>query len=343
MEAWFTTTATNIISRAGAEFIFRGLHGAEQSLRSFEGIDVVWVEEGQSVSEASWQSLIPTVRKDGSEIWVTFNLIDENDATYQRFVAHTPTDAIVHKLTYKDNPYLSRRTLQQIADDKARDYHLYEHIWEGLPLKISDAIIFSGKYTVREFDDALWKEAERPFYGMDFGFANDPCALMRYFPIEHDTDGKRRLYVSHEAYGTHVELDELPEFMSSVPGVYDWPIHADSSRPETISHLRRRHFNISPAEKWEGCVKDGVTHLKGFDEIVIHPRCEKMAEEARLYRYKVDPKQVNEHGQPKVLPIIIDAYNHAWDAIRYGFDGYIMRSGELGVWTRLGSVLPPPQ
>jgi phage terminase large subunit len=128
----------------------------------------------------------------------------------------------------------------------------------------------------------------------------------------------------------------MPEFYDSVPGARDWPIGADCARPETISHLRRKGFNISGAEKWDGSVKDGITHLRGFDEIVIHSRCVETANEARLYRYKTDPKTVDEHGNPKVLPIVIDKHNHCWDGIRYGLDGYIQRSGALGVWDRLG-------
>lgn len=335
MEAHFDVTKESITSKVGAEFIFRGLHGAEHSMRSLEGVDICWVEEGQSVSEASWRSLIPTIRKDTAEVWITFNLMDTSDATYQRFVAHPPTGAIVVKLTYLDNPYMSAKARQDMEDDKARDYQMYEHVWLGMELKVSDAIIFNRKYVVREFDDELWKEAQRPFYGVDFGFSQDPMAVERFFPIENDADGKRRLYVSHEAYATRVELDEMPEFMDSVPGIRDWPVFADSARPETISHLRRRGFNIDAAEKWEGCVKDGITHLRGFDEIVIHPRCTGLALEARAYRYKTDPKQVDDHGNPKVLPIVIDANNHGWDAIRYGFNGYIMRSGALDLWTRL--------
>lgn len=334
LRGWFDITRDSITSRVGGEFIFKGLYNNEQGIKSTEGIDIVWVEEAQSVSEASWRSLIPTIRKDDAECWLSFNLIDEADATYQRFVVNPPTGAIVHKLTYLDNPYLSVRSRQDMEDDKRRDFHLYEHIWLGMPLKVSDAIILNKKYTVREFHADLWKEAARLHFGADFGFANDPSTLIRSFILEKHH--RRNLYIEYEAYGVGVELDEMPEFYDSVPGSRDWPIKGDSSRPETISHMRRRGFQIDAAAKWEGCVKDGIAHLRGFDEIVIHPRCVKTAEEARLWRYKTDPKQVDASGNAKVLPIVIKGNDHVWDGVRYSLDGYIMRSGASGVWARLG-------
>ena len=101
--------------------------------------------------------------------------------------------------------------------------------------------------------------------------------------------------------------------------------------------LRGQGFAVSAAEKWDGSVKDGIAHLRGYDEIVIHTRCTNTANEARLWRYKVDPKRVDANGQPEVLPIVVDKNNHAWDGARYGLDGYIMRGGELGIWARLGT------
>lgn len=92
---------------------------------------------------------------------------------------------------------------------------------------------------------------------------------------------------------------------------------------------KRKGFNISAAEKWQGSIEDGIAYLKSFDKIVIHPRCRHTAEEFKLYSYKVDPK-TNE-----VLPIIVDKYNHGIDAIRYSLDGYITQTG-LDEFIRLG-------
>jgi phage terminase large subunit len=77
-------------------------------IKSFEGVDIVWVEEAKNVSRNSWQVLIPTIRKGSSEIWVSFNPELETDETYQRFVANPPPNAFVVKMTYHDNPWLSQ-------------------------------------------------------------------------------------------------------------------------------------------------------------------------------------------------------------------------------------------
>lgn len=351
-ESWFDITKESIKSKVGAEFIFKGLHNNEQGIRSLEGIDIVWVEEAQTTTASSWQSLSPTMRKAGSEIWVSFNLIDERDATYQRFIQEAPKEpgetlcvakrpnSIVHKINYDSNPFFHEGTLpEEMEADKAADYHLYEHIWLGMPLKRSDAIILNGKYQEYAFADDLWKEAPRLLYGADFGFANDPSTLSRMFILPasvRDPEARGEdLYISHEAYGSHIEFDEYEEFYGSVPDSKVWPIKADCARPETISAISRRGFSISGAEKWEGSVKDGITYLRSFNQILIHPRCKHHLREAYLWRYKTDPKIVNEYGQPQVLPIVLDKDNHTWDGVRYGHDGYIQRSGHLGVWGKL--------
>lgn len=336
LHLWFIVTKDSIKSSSGSDFIFKGLYNNEQGIRSTEGVDICWVEEAQSVREASWRSLLPTIRKPGSEIWITFNLMDEADATYQRFVANPRKNSIVLKLNYDSNPFLPDTMREEMEEDKARDYHMYEHVWLGMPLRVTDAIVLNKKYSVREFPDDLWLQAPRLHFGMDFGFSQDPTAVVRFFILENMRDGKSRLYIEYEAYEVGVELDDMSKWLRDrIPEVTRWPVKADSARPETISHLRRREFSISAAEKWEGSVRDGIAHLRRFDEIVIHPRCVNTAREARLWRYKTDPKTLDQHGQPLVLPILIDANNHVWDAVRYGLDGYIQKGNKHGMWERL--------
>ena len=114
-----------------------------------------------------------------------------------------------------------------------------------------------------------------------------------------------------------------------LPHLESWTVKGDNSRPETISHLNRHGVSCAGAEKWEGCVQDGITHVRGFDHIYVHPRCTHTLSEFRRYRFKVD------RDTKEVLPLIIDKHNHAMDAIRYGLDGYIQRRGAYAQWAKL--------
>ena len=316
LNGFFQITQNTIRGINGTEFIFKGLRADPQGIKSTEGIDVAWVEEAQTVSEDSWSILIPTIRKEGSEIWLTWNPLEENSPTYQRFIENPPPDCISVEVNYYDNPYFPNVLRQEMEWLKQKDFAAYEHVWLGKPLTITDAVIFKGHYTVEAFPDDLWKKADRLFYGADFGFANDPSTLVRCFI--HD----RKLYIDHEAYGVGIEINELPAFYDSVPDSRKWQIWGDSARPETISYLKKQAgFRIDSADKWQGSIEDGIAYLKSFDQIVIHSRCKHMAEEARLYRYKTD-KQTNE-----ILPVIEDSNNHLWDAVRYSLNGYIRRKG----------------
>lgn len=324
LNPWFRITNESITSASGSEFLFKGLRFDPLGIKSTEGVDIYWVEEAQSVSSDSWAILIPTIRKEGSEIWVTFNPGEESDPTYQRFIVTPPDDSITVEVNYYDNPYLPETLRKEMEYCKRVDYEAYEHIWLGKPKSISDSVIFRNRYRVEAFPDDLWQQADRLFFGADFGFANDPSTLIRMFMID------TRLYIEYEAYGVGVELDEMPQFYDSIPEVRKWPVKGDNSRPETISYLARQGFSIDAAAKWKGSVEDGVTHLKGFEEIIIHERCKHTADEFRHYSYKVDKKTGD------ILPIIVDKFNHCIDAIRYGLDGYITSSDSLGTWAQLG-------
>lgn len=316
LSPWFEVTQSAIRGLNGSEFIFKGLRFDPQGIKSTEGVDLCWIEEAQTVSENSWSILIPTIRKDGSEIWLTWNPLEENSPTYQRFIENPPPDCISVEVNYYDNPYFPDVLRQEMEWLKQKDFAAYEHVWLGKPLTITDAVIFKGHYTVETFPDDLWKKADRIFYGADFGFANDPSTLVRCFILDN------RLYIDHEAYGVGIEINELPSFYDSVPDSRRWQIWGDSARPETISYLKKQAgFRIDSADKWQGSIEDGIAYLKSFDKIVIHSRCRHMAEEARLYRYKTD-KQTNE-----ILPVIEDSNNHLWDALRYSLNGYIRRKG----------------
>ncbi|EMQ5756763.1 PBSX family phage terminase large subunit [Proteus mirabilis] len=301
-------------------YVFCGLRHNLDSIKSKARILLCWVDEAETVSETAWQKLDPTVRESGSEIWVTWNPEKDGSATDKRFRKQPDDDMVVVEMNYTDNPWFPD-VLEKVRrrDRKNLDDQTYAWIWEGAYLENSDKQVLANKYVVKSFPDDLWQKADRLLFGADFGFAKDPNTLLRQF-ILNDC-----LYIEYEAYGIGVELDHMPAFYDKIPESRKWPIKADSARPETISYLKRQGFNISAAKKWQGSVEDGITHLRGFKQIIIHPRCKETAKEARLYSYKTD------RITGEVLPVIEDKNNHCWDAVRYGLDGYITQKSNAGL------------
>ncbi|HHW3170170.1 TPA: PBSX family phage terminase large subunit [Proteus mirabilis] len=301
-------------------YVFCGLRHNLDSIKSKARILLAWVDEAESVSDLAWKKLRPTVRESGSEIWVTWNPEKDGSATDKRFRKTPPKNSIIVEMNYNDNPWFPDVLEEERLDDlNSLEYSDYAWIWEGAYLENSDKQVLANKYVVQSFPDNLWQKADRLLFGADFGFAKDPNTLLRQF-ILNDC-----LYIEYEAYGIGVELDHMPAFYDKIPESRKWPIKADSARPETISYLKRQGFNISAAKKWQGSVEDGITHLRGFKQIIIHPRCKETVKEARLYSYKTD------RITGEVLPIIEDKNNHCWDAVRYGLDGYITQKSNAGL------------
>jgi len=332
LAAYFKITDDSIVCRTtGAHFIFKGLRHNAMEIKSTEGITICWVEEAQLVSEESWQILIPTIRVQGSEIWISFNPVSMDDPTYKRFVANPPPNAYVLKVGWQDNPFFSETQNIERLWLKENDYDAYTHVWEGECRQLSDDVIFGenhGKlrWVIEAFEEPHDPPPERIFFGADWGYAVDPTTLMRFWKT--GTAPNEELWISHEAWEVKCELDNTPALFDTVPGSRDWPIKADTARQETISYMSNQGFNISAAEKWPGCVEDRIEHLKAYKMIHIHERCKHMQFEARNYRFKRD-RQTG-----LVLPVIIDKHNHCWDAIGYGLDGYIQQRGVDNVWAR---------
>lgn len=310
----FNVQQKTITSINGSEFIFKGLRHNPHEIKSLEGVDICWVEEGQSVSKQSWDILIPTIRKKGSEIWISFNPDLETDETYKRFVLHRAGNMLLRRVNYDQNPWFPEVLRQEMEHCKRTDYEAYKNIWLGECRKYSDAQIFKDKYEVADFETP---SGVKFLFGADWGFAQDPNTLIRCF-IQGNV-----LYIDKELYATGVELDQLPAFYRAMPDLERNKIMADCSRPETIHFMKKKGFWIEGAKKWGGSVQDGIAIMKSFDKIVIHPSCRHTADEFRFYSYKVD-RLSNE-----ILPVIEDKFNHCIDAIRYALDSHIRNKSPM--------------
>jgi phage terminase large subunit len=141
----FDIQRTAIYGNNGSEFSFVGLKHNVTSIKSFEGVDICWIEEGQAVSKASWETLIPTIRKTNSEIWVTFNPNLDTDETYKRFVLNPPNNAIVTKVNHSDNPWFPEVLQDELEQLKARDVDSYLNVWEGHTRQMLDGAVYGAE------------------------------------------------------------------------------------------------------------------------------------------------------------------------------------------------------
>ena len=290
----------------GTTFVFKGVRMNAQSIKSMSAVTHCWIEEAQTISAESWQILVPTIREEGSEIWVTFNPLYESDTVYQELVSRGRDRSYVRRVNWSENPWFPSVLEEERRAMQASDPDAYQHIWEGGFWEKSDAQILSGKWIVEEFESNP-REWGGPYFGGDFGFAQDPTALVRCW-LNGD-----RLYVDYESWAIALELDDMAgRWKQDVPGCDRHIVRADNSRPETISYLRRHGIDFcEPVRKWPGSLEDGIAYLRSLDKIVIHPRCKHLIEEARLYRYKTD-KYTGD-----VLPVVVGQHDHCVDGLRY--------------------------
>lgn len=287
--------------------IFEGMqnHTAD-SIKSLEGFDRAWVEEAQSLSQRSLDMLRPTIRKPGSELWFTWNPREASDPIDALLRGPTPPpDAIVLEVNWQQNPWFPQVLRDEMEYDRNRDPDKYQHVWQGQYLQNSEARVFRN-WRVEEFEappDAVHR------MGADWGFSVDPTVLVRCHIVG------RTLYIDHEAYMVGCEIVNTPDLFMTVPEAEKWPIVADSSRPETIAHMKKHGFpKIMAAVKGPKSLEEGIEWLKSFD-IVVHPRCTHTIDELTLYSYKTDQLT------GKVLPVLEDKKNHIIDALRYACEG----------------------
>jgi phage terminase large subunit len=332
LQDFYTIQQHLIYGPNGTEFIFAGLHNNVSNIKSLEGADIVWVEEAETVSEHSWYTLIPTVRKPGSEIWVTFNPRLRSDPTSLRYIVNPPPDFVpdevtgepvlyaqIYKVNWRDNPWFPIELRRDMEQMKASDYDKYRHVYEGDFAEVSEAQILKGKCVSKAFSPS--PDWHGPYLGVDWGFSVDPTTLIKCWTSKD----VRTLYIEYEAYGVHVELDNTPELFDEVPGARDYVIRADNARPESISYLQRHGYGrMIACKKGPGSVEDGIAFIRSFEMIVIHPRCVHTEEESRLYTFKTDRLTGD------ILPDVVDANNHCMDALRYALEP-ISRKGQTGL------------
>lgn len=316
LTAFYNIQNSSIAGRNGTEIVFVGLKNNVSRIKSYEGIDRVWVEEAQTVSKSSWETLIPTIRKEGSEIWATFNPELDTDETYQRFVVEPPKDAVVVKMNWSDNKWFPEVLERERLELKERDPDSYRNVWEGECRSTLQGAIYAKEIRAAEeegrirtvlydvlkpvttFWDLGWADNTSIWFAQTVG---QELRLIDYYsnnqqPLQHYIEV---LQNKHYVYGT----DWLPHDAKAKT------LATGRSVEEMMTAMGRR-VSITPNLS----LFDGISAARTiFNRCYFDKdKCSEGLQDLRHYRYDIDPESKQLSGRP-----LHDHHSHAADAFRY--------------------------
>ncbi len=299
----FKVTEKDIINTVtGSDFIFKGLHHNEQSIKSIEGIDIAWVEEAQTISTSSIEVLTPTVRKPGSQIIWTYNRLFEEDPVHVRLVQQGRPNTLVLNLNYDvalKYGYMPEEIRLEMEDDKERRPGLYRHKWLGEPNNQEGRV-----YKDWNIIDEIPHEARLERYGLDFGYSNDPSAIVA---IYYYNGGYIFDEVTYQKGLSNKQLSDV--FLNRDKAM----VVADSAEPKSIDEMISYGVFVQPVKKGSGSVNQGIQWVQD-QQISVTKRSINLIKEYRNYMWETDK-------DGRIVNKPMDMWNHALDAIRYGCEG----------------------
>lgn len=316
MGSFYEVQNTVIKGKNGTEFTFHGLKHNIANIKSVEGSDIAWVEEAHTVSKTSWDVLIPTIRKEGSEIWVTFNPELEEDNTYKRFVKDPPTGAIVKKINWQDNPWFPAVLRQEKDDLRQKDPDSYLNVWEGHCKTMLEGSVYARE--MREAREAnritrVPYDASLPVFTVwDLGWADQTSiwfvqtvgAEIRLIDYAQDrqvsiSNWITRLQGKGYVYGAHY-LPHDAQAKSLQTG----------TTIEAIMRAAGLEVRITPRSSMADGINAARTIMSRcyFDENL----CADGIQCLQRYRYDVDPNTGKFSDKP-----LHDEFSHGADAFRY--------------------------
>lgn len=295
----FVITDKTIVNKInGSDFIFKGLWNNEQSIKSIEGIDVAWVEEAQTITKESLEVLTPTIRKPGSQIIYTYNRFSEVDPVHTRLVIEGRPNTLIINVNYDvaiKHGLMPDVILAEIEDDKANRPALYKHKWLGEPSTSERKV-----YTEWNFIDELPKHAKLERKGLDFGYTNDPTAIVDIYKYEGG------LIFDELCYQKGLSNKQIADVLNNS---HQALVIADSAEPKSIDEIKSYGILILPAEKGKDSVNNGIQIVQE-QKISVTKRSTNIIKEYQNYLWEVD-------REGKIINVPEHLFSHSMDAIRY--------------------------
>ena len=314
LESWYEITQANIKGKNGTEFSFVGLKNNTTNIKSYEGVDICWVEEAQSVSKNSWNILIPTIRKENSEIWITFNPELETDETYQRFVVHAPENSVVQKINWSDNPWFPETLNLERLALKQRDTEAYNTVWEGICRVTVDGAIFAKEMQMAELENRITKVIYDPIKPVhvvfDLGWADHTAMWFVQF-IGHDIRLIRYIQNNQQTISWYLaEMQKFGYFFDTLWLPHDAAAKSLGTGRSIEEIVRTTGHKVQILDRVP--VTDSINAARTIFNRCYFDRenCDEGLQCLRHYKYDVD-----ENGAWSQKPLH-DQYSHGADAFR---------------------------
>ena len=314
LESFYEITQNSIRGKNGTEVAFVGLKNNVANIKSFEGVDICWVEEAQTVSKTSWNVLIPTIRKENSEIWITFNPELESDETYQRFVISPPDHAIVEKINWSDNPWFPETLNLERLALKNRDPEAYNTVWEGVCRVTVDGAIFAKEMQMAELQNRLTRvpyDAIKPVHAVfDLGWADHTAIWFVQF-IGMEIRLIRYMQANQQTISWYLsEMQKFGYFFDTLWLPHDAAAKNLGTGRSIEEIVRSAGYKVQILDRVP--VTDSINAARTIFNRCYFDRenCDEGLQCLRHYRYDVD-----EDGSWSQKPLH-DQYSHGADAFR---------------------------
>ena len=314
--ASFDVLENEIRGKNGSLFLFAGLsqHTVE-SIKSFEGVDICWLEEAQVITKRSYDVLLPTIRKDGSEVWLSLNPDMDTDETYQRFVSNPPASALVEQVNWRDNPWFPAVLEAERQETLRRDPENYDNILEGKPKRVAEGAIYALELDAAYSDNRVRQVPYDPLLSVhlvwDLGW-NDAMTIIM---VQRGPQDIRILDYIEDSNRT---LDWYVAKLAARP--YRWgtdfiPHDGRTRNFQTGKSTEEllRSMGRTPQVLAQTSVEEGIKAAR-----MAFPRCyfdskktQRLLECLKRYRRDIHTKT----GEPTAP--LHDEYSHGADAFRY--------------------------
>jgi phage terminase large subunit len=319
LEEFYEVLQYEIRGKNGTSFVYAGLaQHTVTTIKSFEGVDICWVEEAQAVSKTSWNVLRPTIRKPGSEIWITFNPELETDITYQMFVVDPPTGSVVREMNYMDNPWFTDKLEQERLDCLNKQPKDYDNIWLGKCKPAVAGAIYYDEVSKAEGEGRICNVPYDPMlkvhvvFDLGWNDAMSICLVQR---------NASEIRIIENIEDSHKTLDDYSETLKAkrmnwgkvfLPhDGFNRDFKTGKSSEEILNALG---WDVVPKDQIvQMSVEEGIRAVRMmFGRMYIDKsKAEKLVQCAKRYRRSIN-QQTKEPGAP-----MHDAWSHGADCLRY--------------------------